>query len=162
MNLVFVLTLQDKLDRMNHMNSQYRELGQTFRLSQAALEVGIFTVSELESLTGVGANTIYSFVSQLGEEYIRSEGLPSSGRGRPRKRYKLTEAGVAMLAAQNANVLAAMGRVRTGSTATLQQLLQQIMKLPANERSVLINQVRKSTEQPAAEVATVQYETAGS
>jgi DNA-binding PadR family transcriptional regulator len=152
------------------VSNQYRELGQTFRVAQAALEVGIFTVSELESLTGVNANTIYTFVSQLGEQYIHSEALPGTGKkGRPRKRYSLTEAGIAMLVSQNANVLAAMGRIRTGSTPTLQQLLQQIMQLPANERSALIRRVQQSQveqaaqsqneEQPAAS-APVQYETA--
>lgn len=142
------------------MKPQYRELGQAFRLSQAALELGIFTISELESLTGIGANTIYSFVSQLGEEHIRSEGLPSTGRGRPRKRYRLTEAGIQMLAARNGNILAAMGRVRTASTPTPQELLQQIMQLPVNDRSDLIEKVQQKTAQEPQVLEAVEYESA--
>lgn len=134
------------------MDRQYRELGQSFRLAQAALEVAIFTVSELESLTGVNVNTIYDFVSKLGDEHIRSEPLPGTGsKGRPRKRYRLTEAGLEMLAARNGNILAAMGRVRTGSTPTMQEVLQQIMKFPAADRAELINQVLVDQAQQVAQ-----------
>jgi DNA-binding PadR family transcriptional regulator len=142
------------------VNSQYRELGQAFRLSQAALELGIFTVSELMSLTGVGENTIYSFLSRLGEQSLQSKDLPSTGRGRPKKRYGLTEAGVAMLAAQNSNILAAVGKIRTESTNRAEQLRREIMKLPAHERVALINQLRQNLEEPAAPVSAAQYESA--
>lgn len=69
-------------------------------LTRAALRLGTFTVSELEDLTGAAKNTIYGFVSKLrqaGEDMLTAEELQSL-RGRPQKRYSLTEAGTKYLA----------------------------------------------------------------
>ena len=80
------------VDAMNVMHPNY---GQNYRLTRAALRLGTFTVSELEGLTEAPRNTVYAFVSQLqkaGDELVTFEELQSL-RGRPQKRYRLTDAG---------------------------------------------------------------------
>ena len=73
-----------------------------YRLGRAALDLRSFTVADLRSLTDVPDNTIYSFLRALGSEQVSSEQIPSaSKRGRPRKRYSLTPAGVEALIEQN-------------------------------------------------------------
>ncbi len=82
------------------MNIAHPNYGQNYRLMRAALRLRDFTVSELRSLTGAGENTVYSFLSDLegaNSEYLRSMQLVSEGRGRPRKRYSLTEKGTAFV-----------------------------------------------------------------
>lgn len=76
-----------------------------YRLGQAALHLSAFTISELAHLTQVPVNTVYSFVSELGPERLRSEAIGSAARGRPRKRYSLTEKGVVYLAEKNMQVV---------------------------------------------------------
>jgi actin-like ATPase involved in cell morphogenesis len=79
------------------MNTAHPNYGLNYRLMRAALTMRDFTVSELRSLTRAGENTVYSFLSDLegdGVGYLRSAPLPSEGRGRPRKKYSLTEAGI--------------------------------------------------------------------
>jgi|ERR1700677_1989812 HSP20 family protein len=74
--------------------------GQNYQLTRAALRLGAFTVSELEDLTGAAKNTVYSFVSklrQVDEGMLTFEELQSL-RGRPQKRYSLTDAGTRYLA----------------------------------------------------------------
>ena len=44
----------------------------------------------------------------LTESYLKSVELPSSGRGRPRKRYSLTETGTAFLLDQCSEMAAAL------------------------------------------------------
>jgi DNA-binding PadR family transcriptional regulator len=134
---------------------QYRALSQKLRLSQAALELRTFTVSELESLTGINENTIYGVLAQLGAIYIQSKDLPSHGLGRPRKRYCLTEAGVAMLAAQNARILVSMRDWRLKTERKVETLREEILKLPVEERMILIEQVRQSVEEAEAGVEVV-------
>jgi cytoskeletal protein CcmA (bactofilin family) len=75
-----------------------------YRLGRAALDLGAFTVSELQHLTGVPANTIYSFVVELGPNRLRVEELAGDGAGRPRKRYSLKDEGTAYLLAKNLEV----------------------------------------------------------
>lgn len=82
------------------MNVTHPNYGQNYQLTRAALRLGTFTASELEDLTGAAKNTIYGFVSKLrqaGEDMLTAEELQSL-RGRPQKRYSLTEAGTKYLA----------------------------------------------------------------
>jgi HSP20 family protein len=88
------------------MNVTHPNYGQNYQLTRAALRLGTFTVSELEDLTGAAKNTVYSFVSKLrqvrasppiDEGMLISEELQSL-RGRPQKRYSLTDAGTKYLA----------------------------------------------------------------
>ena len=75
----------------------HRNSGQEYRLARAALRLRNFTVSELESLTGASENTVYSFLHRLTKQnpgYVRSDALEQTGRGRPKNRYWLTEAGI--------------------------------------------------------------------
>jgi len=85
---------------MNTRNPNFR---QGYRLTSTALELGRFTVSELQSITGVGVNTIYSFINRLenaGEGLLESAPVATMDRrsGAPRKQYWLTEAGANYLA----------------------------------------------------------------
>lgn len=80
------------------MNTAHPNYGLNYRLMRAALRMGSFTVSELQSLTGAGENTVYSFIGDLeaaNPRYFDSKNLSSEGRGRPKKRYSLTDAGTA-------------------------------------------------------------------
>jgi cytoskeletal protein CcmA (bactofilin family) len=89
------------------MNVTHPNFGQTYRLTRAVLQMGDFTVSELESLSGAGENTIYSFIDRLeeaGTNFLTSTNLVSEGRGRPRKRYSITEAGAAYLTNRSAEM----------------------------------------------------------
>jgi HSP20 family protein len=82
------------------MNVTHPNYGQSYRLTRAALRLGTFTISELEDLTGAPKNTVYSFVSklqQVGEGMLKFADLKSL-RGRPQKRYSLTESGTKYLA----------------------------------------------------------------
>lgn len=82
------------------MSAMVRNSGREWRLARAALRLGNFTVSELESLTGANENTIYSFLSRLTRldpAYLRSETLEREGRGRRANRYWLTKAGIGHL-----------------------------------------------------------------
>jgi HSP20 family protein len=81
------------------MNVSHPNYGQNYQLTRAALRLGTFTASELEDLTGAPKNTIYSFVSklrQVGDDILTDEELQSL-RGRPQKRYSLTDAGTRYL-----------------------------------------------------------------
>jgi HSP20 family molecular chaperone IbpA len=80
------------------MNISHPNYGQNYRLMRAALQMEDFTVSELQSLTGANENTVYSFISGLEQgdgACLESTNLPTEGRGRPKKRYTLTEEGLA-------------------------------------------------------------------
>jgi HSP20 family molecular chaperone IbpA len=82
------------------MNVAHPNYGQNYQLTRAALRLGTFTASELEDLTSAPKNTIYSFVSklrQVGDNILTDEELQSL-RGRPQKRYSLTDAGTKYLA----------------------------------------------------------------
>lgn len=81
------------------MNVSHPNYGQNYQLTRAALRLGTFTASELEDLTGAPKNTIYSFVSklrQVGDDMLTDEELQSL-RGRPQKRYTLTDVGTRYL-----------------------------------------------------------------
>jgi DNA-binding PadR family transcriptional regulator len=132
------------------VSTMYSIVGQNFRLSQAALELRIFTVSELESITGIGENTIYGFLSQLGANNLQSKELPSEGRGRPRKRYWLTEAGMAWLAKQNSQILSSLGNLPMASGRKLDQLREESLTLSVAERRILISQLQESMEEEQA------------
>src|SRR3954451_7213873 len=75
-----------------------------YQLGRAALDLGTFTIAELVHLTKLPANTVYSFVSDLGPERLRAEAFPIPTKGRPRKRYSLTEEGIDHLLQQNLTV----------------------------------------------------------
>ena len=103
------------------MNVRHPSFGQQYRLWRAALDLRSFTVSELKSVTGANENTIYSFLSRLteaSESYLKSVELPSSRRGRPRKRYTLTETGAAFLLDQCSEMAAALQRATAGVAIT--------------------------------------------
>jgi HSP20 family protein len=81
------------------MNVTHPNYGQNYRLTRAALRLGTFTVSELMDLTGALKNTVYSFVSKLrniDDGFVEFQELQSL-RGRPQKRYSLTETGTKYL-----------------------------------------------------------------
>ena len=65
-------------------------------------------------MTGVADNTIYAFVSGL-DEYLGKEELKSRARGRPSKRYTLTEDGVAYLLSRNAHLASIFRENRSAS-----------------------------------------------
>lgn len=82
------------------MNVTHPNYGQGYLIMRSALELETFTVSEIQSLTGAGENTVYSFLhklTQAGADYLQSSNLKNTGAGRPRKRYTLTQAGIAYL-----------------------------------------------------------------
>lgn len=82
------------------MNVMHPNYGQNYQLTRAALRLRTFTVSELEDLTGAVKNTIYSFVSKLrrvDEGFLDFEEMQSL-RGRPQKRFTLTDSGRKYLA----------------------------------------------------------------
>jgi HSP20 family protein len=77
------------------MNVMHPSYGQNYQLTRAALRLTTFTISELESLTKANRNTIYSFVSGIRQEnegFLEDKELESL-RGRPQKRYTLTDTG---------------------------------------------------------------------
>jgi len=87
------------------LNLDHRSFGQQYRLSGLAIRLREFTVSELVRLTGIVDDTVYGFVSKLlhgNQDYLTWEELPRETRGRPVKRYTLTDAGVQYLLQKNA------------------------------------------------------------
>jgi DNA-binding PadR family transcriptional regulator len=144
------------------VDNPYRQYGKGFRLWQVAMELGNFTVAELASLTEINPNTIYGLLSELGEGFIQSKELTSEdqGRGRPRKRYWLTEAGLEELGARNAGILAAMRAMRAHTAPTMDELLGQIMKLSPSEQFVLVERIHAAQKATAAAQVVPQYEQA--
>lgn len=99
------------------MNVTHPNYGQNYQLTRTALRLGTFTVSELEDLTGAAKNTVYSFVSklrQVDEGMLTSEELQSL-RGRPQKRYSLTDAGTKYLAELSFELASRFGEDSEGS-----------------------------------------------
>jgi HSP20 family protein len=99
------------------MNVTHPNYGQNYQLTRAALRLGTFTVSELEDLTGAAKNTVYSFVSKLrkvDEGMLNSEELQSL-RGRPQKRYSLTDSGTKYLAELSFELASRFGGDSEGS-----------------------------------------------
>jgi DNA-binding PadR family transcriptional regulator len=83
--------------------------GQTYRLSRTAVQLRSFTAYELTDLTGIVEDTVYGFLARMlksPQGYLEWEELPRSTRGRPVKRYRLTEAGVDHLLRKNAQIAA--------------------------------------------------------
>jgi hypothetical protein len=78
-----------------------------YRLARAALDLHSFTVSELATMAAVPANTVYSFLAELGPS-VAQETLPSPTPGRPRKIYTLTSQAVETLLAGNFEVARAL------------------------------------------------------
>ncbi len=79
--------------------------GQAYRLSHLAIRLRTFTARELVALTGMVEDTVYGFLAKLTPQgYLQWEELPRSTRGRPVKRYTLTEAGVDYLLQRNADI----------------------------------------------------------
>ena len=142
------------------MNHLYRTSGQAFRLWQVAMELGNFTVAELASLTEINANTIYGLLSKLDEQFIQSKDLTSEdqGRGRPRKRYWLTEAGLEELGARTADILAAMRGMQAHSAPTMEELLGQILKLSPTEQIALVERIHAAHNATAAVRVAPRYE----
>src|SRR5271166_5455339 len=86
------------------MTNEDRKFGQNYRLSRAIVRLRNFTVAELQEMTGVPENTIYSFVSRMMDRdgFLEAEGLKNARPGRPRNRYSLTERGLEYLLRRNA------------------------------------------------------------
>jgi HSP20 family protein len=99
------------------MNVTHPNYGQNYKLTRAALRLGTFTVSELEDLTGSAKNTVYSFVSKLRqvEEGILTFEELQSLRGRPQKRFSLTDAGTKYLAELSFELASRFGEDNGGS-----------------------------------------------
>jgi HSP20 family protein len=77
------------------MNVEHPNYGQSYQLTRTALRLRTFTVSELEAVTGAVKNTVYSFVSRVRKvdpSFIEDEDVQTL-RGRPQKRFTLSEAG---------------------------------------------------------------------
>jgi HSP20 family molecular chaperone IbpA len=93
------------------MNVAHPNYGQNYQLTRAALRLRTFTVSELEDLTGAVKNTIYSFVSRVRNvdgTFLASEDVQTL-RGRPQKRFTLSEAGRKYLAELSFELAARFG-----------------------------------------------------
>jgi Tfp pilus assembly pilus retraction ATPase PilT/DNA-binding PadR family transcriptional regulator len=92
---------------------------QTLRLGLVIVDLPQFTISEVRHRTGTNESTIRGFLRDLrllgGLEELDS--LPATGRGRPRKRYRLTSAGVSHLQRRNADL--ATAAVREESVAAV-------------------------------------------
>src|ERR1039457_4822056 len=87
------------------MNLEHPNFGQTYRLSHLAIRLRTFTARELVALTGMVEDTVYGFLAKLTRPgYLQWEELPRSTRGRPVKRYTLTEAGLNFLLRRNAHI----------------------------------------------------------
>ena len=87
------------------MNLEHPNFGQTYRLSHLAIRLRTFTARELIALTGMVEDTVYGFLSKLAQPgYLQWEELPRVTRGRPVKRYTLTEAGLNYLLQRNARI----------------------------------------------------------
>jgi DNA-binding PadR family transcriptional regulator len=87
------------------MNLEHLNFGQTYRLSHLAIQLRTFTARELIALTGMVEDTVYGFLTKLTKPgYLQWEELPRSTRGRPVKRYTLTEAGLDYLLRRNARL----------------------------------------------------------
>jgi HSP20 family protein len=105
------------------MNVTHPNYGQNYRLTRAALRLGTFTVSELMDLTGALKNTVYSFVSKLrsiDEGYVEFEELETL-RGRPQKRYSLTESGTKYLGEVRFEMASRFGEAPEQSSRRRQQ-----------------------------------------
>ena len=116
------------------MNVTHPNYGQNYQLTRAALRLGTFTASELEDLTGAPKNTIYSFVSklrQVSDDILTDEELQSL-RGRPQKRYSLTEAGTKYLADLSFELASRFGEEsEAAQKATLAEAAESIL-LPSD------------------------------
>jgi DNA-binding PadR family transcriptional regulator len=85
------------------MNLDHPNFGQTYRLSQLAIRLRTFTARELIALTGMVQDTVYGFLANLVKPgYLQWEELPRLTRGRPVKRYTLTDTGLEYLLGRNA------------------------------------------------------------
>jgi predicted ArsR family transcriptional regulator len=92
------------------MNINHSNFGQQIRLTRLAVRLRTFTVAELQELTGISENTIYSFISKLAQRggYLEWRELKAAGRGRSKKRYSVTEPGLDYLLRENARVIAVL------------------------------------------------------
>jgi DNA-binding PadR family transcriptional regulator len=87
------------------MNLEHPNFGQTYRLSHLAIRLRTFTARELVALTGMVEDTVYGFLAKLTKPgYLQWEELPRSTRGRPVKRYTLTEVGLDFLLRRNSHI----------------------------------------------------------
>lgn len=99
------------------MNVEHPTYGKNYQLTRAALRLRTFTVSELEDLTGAVKNTIYSFVGrvrQVDKTFIASEDVQTL-RGRPQKRFTLSESGRKYLAELSFEKAARLGEAPESS-----------------------------------------------
>jgi HSP20 family molecular chaperone IbpA len=109
------------------MNVTHPNYGQNYQLTRAALRLRTFTVSELEDLTGAVKNTVYSFVSklrQVDEGFLDSEEIQSL-RGRPQKRFTLTESGRKYLAELSFELASRFGEDAESSRRSWEQPRQE-------------------------------------
>jgi len=102
------------------MNTDHPNFGLGYRLTSVALKLGQFTVADLQSLTGAGENTVYSFLHKLeiaGEGFLESKPVTPlrPRRGAPRKKYSLTEQGSRYLARMSFEKAAQFGNAETES-----------------------------------------------
>lgn len=117
------------------MNVEHPNYGQSYQLTRAALRLKTFTVSELETLTGAVKNTIYSFVSRVRKVdpgFIEDIDVPTL-RGRPQKRFTLSEAGRKHLMEQNFEAAARFGEPEEPSYLLAEQLeATEAVELPSD------------------------------
>lgn len=113
------------------MNAAHPNYGRSYQLTRAALRLRTFTVSELEDLTGSVKNTIYSFVSrvrQVDKTFIASEDVQTL-RGRPQKRFTLSESGRKYLAELSFEMAARFGEAPESSHQLVES---EVVALPSD------------------------------
>jgi DNA-binding PadR family transcriptional regulator len=89
------------------VNFDHPNFGLSYRLGHLATTLRSFTASELHHLTGIKDDTIYGFLARLTQQgYLDSVELARSTRGRPIKRYTVTESGLDHLLRKNARIAA--------------------------------------------------------
>lgn len=99
------------------MNVEHSNYGQSYQLTRAALRLRTFTVTELEDVTGAVKNTVYSFISRVRKvdpSFIDDVDVPTL-RGRPQKRFTLSEAGRKYLAELSFEAAARIGEAEEPS-----------------------------------------------
>ena len=75
-------------------SEQKVQVRRKYILARTALQLDEFSLAELVALTGVAPKTVGTFVRQLMQGHlIVTKPLPAEGRGRPRKSYRLLDAG---------------------------------------------------------------------
>ncbi len=125
------------------MNFNHPHFGQEYRLARVAVRLRTFTVSELMRLTGIVDDTVYGFLRKLSRvpaECLKSEKLPRATRGRPVKRYTLTDAGVDYLLQKNARLAAILAGEEQPEMAPAEVITALQMRRSGTARTTVSNQ----------------------